>query len=42
MKDNLTESESITKSKKTYKAFLLGGSFIILFSIVIFALKQKK
>jgi len=30
------------KNKKQYKMFLIGGSFIILSTLVIFAIKQNK
>ena len=37
------EEKSIQdKKKKQYKMFFIGGSFIILSTLVIFAIKQNK
>lgn len=39
----MTALEEESKKKKTmYKAFLIGGSFIILSTLVIFAIKTRK
>lgn len=38
----MTAEEEVKKKKTMYKAFLIGGSFIILSTLVIFAIKTRK
>jgi hypothetical protein len=41
----MTKEEELAlqaKKKKQYKMFFIGGSFIILSTLVIFAIKQSK
>jgi hypothetical protein len=38
----MTGEEKLEKLKKNYQGLLVGGSFIILFTLFIFAVNSKK